>query len=283
MNAFVTVTTPMPTPPTTLISGDGRNGNWTNHDVNASLFALQADGGAPVDRTYYGVDDAGCNERTHDCAIYDGVSFMVTGEGTHDVTYFSSDVAGGSEVANHTTVRIDKTAPETAASVATAGGGTQLTLDSTDALSGVAETDYAVDGGDFKPYGDPVTISKPGDHTVRFRASDRAGNYETPKSVSIHVDPPPTCTATASHSRILIADGRLVATHITVRNAAGTTIALHGVARSAHGVAKDWQVGTADVDGRVAAVPGVNYAFRYTVTDAAGRTGSCVARVTVSP
>ena len=202
----------------------------------------------------------------------------------HDVTYFSTDVTGGAEAAQHTTVRIDKTAPVTTASVATAGAGVQLALDATDALSGVQETDYAVDGGAFAPYRVPVTLTTPGGHTVRVRSVDNAGNAETPQDVAVTVPAPaPTLTATATPARIAKADGRAVAVHVALRTSAtGATVRLTRVAHSARGSVSGWKIGTADVEGKVRAIRGVTYKLSYTVTEAAGRTAKSTAKVVVA-
>ncbi|WP_028065497.1 OmpL47-type beta-barrel domain-containing protein [Solirubrobacter soli] len=186
MNASVTIATPQPPAPLTYLSADGADGVWLNHDASAQLFAYAAEQGAPVAATYYGVDDPGCTVQTRDCAVYPAEGFTVTGDGVHDVTYFSTDAAGGSEIARHTTIRIDKTPPTTTAGVAAADGGPRvLTLTATDALSGVRQTDYDLDGAGFKPYRDPLQIAAPGTHTIRFRSRDNAGNSEAVRQVEI--------------------------------------------------------------------------------------------------
>ena len=199
--------------------GRGRNGAWADHDVVGPLVPIVPDGGAPIAHTYIGIDDPGCSDTTRDCAFYDG-SFTVAGEGEHAVTWFSVDATGAAEVAHHETIRIDKTAPVTAASVETAGDGTKVTLTATDARSGVVETDYDLDGAGFKPYGEPVLVTGAGDHTLRFRSVDHAGNFETPQTVSVRVAAPQppafTSKATAGPSRIELADGRLVAIKVAI-------------------------------------------------------------------
>ena len=156
-NAAVTIKTPQPAAPLTFLSVEGSDGAWLNHDVTAYLFPYQPDQGAPIATTYYGVDDRGCNEQTRDCAVYAPDGFPVAGDGVHDVTYFTTDVAGGSEIIRHATIRIDKTPPSTTASVAATDGGPRvLTLAATDSLSGVAGTDYDLDGAGFQPYRDAV-------------------------------------------------------------------------------------------------------------------------------
>jgi hypothetical protein len=276
MNAFLTVATPAAPSPDTILVADGRNGAWADHDVVGQLVPIVPDGGAPIDRTYVGVDDPGCSDATRDCAFYDG-SFTVAGEGEHQVTWFSTDATGAAEAAHHETIRIDKTAPVTAASVETAGDGTKVTLTATDARSGVVETDYDLDGAGFKPYGEPVLVTGAGDHTLRFRSVDHAGNFETPQTVSVRVAAPQppafTSKATASPSRIKRADGRLVAIKVAIdASAKPSRVRLLEVRHlNAKGAAVDgWKLGTADLTGSVRAVAGAHYSFRYEVTDASG-------------
>lgn len=70
-------------------------------------------------------------------------------------------------------------------------GGATVTLDATDDSSGVDRIDYSVDGGGWTAYEAPVLVDTPGDHTVRYRASDKAGNTSQEQSVSFAVVGPP--------------------------------------------------------------------------------------------
>ncbi|MDG4825928.1 DUF1080 domain-containing protein [Asanoa sp. WMMD1127] len=77
----------------------------------------------------------------------------------------------------------DTTAPEVTAQVAGERdgdgnyvGAATVTLNATDAGSGVARVEYALDGGPFGTYSAPVTVNGPGAHTVQYRATDVAGN-----------------------------------------------------------------------------------------------------------
>jgi PKD repeat protein/glucose/arabinose dehydrogenase/type 1 glutamine amidotransferase len=101
----------------------------------------------------------------------------------------------------------DMAPPSTTATVTpdTADGGNgwyrtppQVTLEGDDgsAGSGVARIEYRIGtSGVFQTYDGPVTVSEPGRHTVQYRSVDVAGNEETPKSISLAVDPQaPTTT-----------------------------------------------------------------------------------------
>ncbi|MEU0303959.1 family 16 glycoside hydrolase [Streptomyces sp. NPDC006175] len=94
----------------------------------------------------------------------------------------------------------DTTAPETSATVdgdknadgAYIGQAT-VTVAATDAGSGVDTVEYAVGAdGAWQPYTSPVVVDEVGDHTVRYRATDKSGNAAEEKSVDFAVAAPPT-------------------------------------------------------------------------------------------
>ncbi|MGW0823410.1 OmpL47-type beta-barrel domain-containing protein [Streptomyces sp. NPDC002845] len=94
----------------------------------------------------------------------------------------------------------DTTAPETSSSVSGTQnsdgayvGSATVTVGATDEGSGVDRVEYAIgDDGAWQPYTTPVVIDQVGDHKVRYRAIDRAGNTADEKSVEFTVVAPPT-------------------------------------------------------------------------------------------
>src|SRR5262249_8017914 len=76
----------------------------------------------------------------------------------------------------------------------------QLTLAADDDDgSGVALTEYNVDGAGWQTYTAPFTVSTQGADTVQYRSTDSAGNVETPGSVSFKIDSvPPVVTYTGN-------------------------------------------------------------------------------------
>ncbi|MFD7942134.1 OmpL47-type beta-barrel domain-containing protein [Streptomyces sp. NPDC059744] len=99
----------------------------------------------------------------------------------------------------------DTTAPETSAKVdgdknadgAYIGQAT-VTVSATDDSSGVGTVEYAVGAdGAWQPYTTPVVVHEVGTHTVRYRATDKAGNTAAEKSVDFTVVAPPTDDKTA--------------------------------------------------------------------------------------
>ena len=98
-------------------------------------------------------------------------------------------------------VNIDTTDPVTTAPGLSASGpgwskDTSVTLDPTDASSGVAHTYYTLDSVQHTYSGSPFTVAE-GSHTVTYWSVDNAGNVETHHTGYIDVDTTaPTTTAT---------------------------------------------------------------------------------------
>ncbi|HEV2764795.1 MAG TPA: family 10 glycosylhydrolase, partial [Pyrinomonadaceae bacterium] len=60
---------------------------------------------------------------------------------------------------------------------------------SSDDCSGVASTEYSTDGGaTWTPYNGAFLLSAEGVTTILYRSSDRAGNVETPKTLTVKID-----------------------------------------------------------------------------------------------
>ncbi|MGH3467702.1 MAG: family 16 glycoside hydrolase, partial [Thermocrispum sp.] len=78
----------------------------------------------------------------------------------------------------------DGTAPVTTAERTDDGA---LKLTATDEGQGVAKIQYAMDGGGWRTYGEPVSFSGEGEHRVRYRAIDKAGNKEKVRRTTITV------------------------------------------------------------------------------------------------
>ncbi|MFF8553788.1 OmpL47-type beta-barrel domain-containing protein [Streptomyces sp. NPDC015501] len=72
-------------------------------------------------------------------------------------------------------------------------GQATVTVEAADAGSGVDTVEYALGAdGAWQPYTAPVVVNAVGDHTVRYRATDKAGNTAAEKSVDFAVAAPPT-------------------------------------------------------------------------------------------
>ncbi|MGK5501179.1 cupredoxin domain-containing protein, partial [Streptomyces sp. URMC 125] len=128
----------------------------------------------------------------------------------------------------------DTTAPETSATVSGERnadgayvGTATVTVTASDTGSGVERVEYALGDGAFQPYTGPVAVDRVGDHTVRHRATDRAGNVSQAKSVSFTVAAPPTDDTTAPETSATVsgernADGAYVGTATVTVTASDT-------------------------------------------------------------
>nr|WP_307849761.1 DUF1349 domain-containing protein [Qaidamihabitans albus] len=54
--------------------------------------------------------------------------------------------------------------------------------------SGVASTEYRIDGGEWLPYAGPFPLSEDGEHVVEYRSTDEAGNVEQAGSSAVRLD-----------------------------------------------------------------------------------------------
>ena len=162
--------------PVTRVSG--ADDLWHAQDVHLTLGAQ--DGQSGVVSTEYRIDDA---------AWIEGVTPIVRAwpgggnDGEHIVRYRSTDGAGNVEAEQTALARIDTTPPATTVEGnddARRGGRVKLRLAATDPHSGVARTEYRIDGGEWRQ-GTTVTLpeSPVGVHTVEYRSVDGAGNVET--------------------------------------------------------------------------------------------------------
>jgi hypothetical protein len=162
--------------------------------VQVALDATD-DGGSGVAKTYYQVDGQGMQ-------LYQD-AFQVSGDGSHEVDYYSVDEVGNIETTEVGWVNIDSTPPTIDVSglqpTADSGWQTtdqQVTLDASDAGSGLAAVTYSIDGIAQPDYTQPFTVSGDGSHIVAYSAVDNAGNVASGYGyVNIDTTPPQT-TAT---------------------------------------------------------------------------------------
>ncbi|PXY27348.1 OmpL47-type beta-barrel domain-containing protein [Prauserella muralis] len=180
------------TPPevTAEVTGDqDESGNYVG-SASVTLAATDADSG--VASVEYNLDGAGYEPYTQPVTI--------EGAGDHTLTYRATDNSGNTSQEGSVIVTIvdadpqDTTPPEVSADVAGDKddqgryvGKATVTLTATDTGSGVDTVSYALDDGSYGPYTSPVEVTEPGEHTLRFRATDNAGNTSEIKSVSFTV------------------------------------------------------------------------------------------------
>ena len=109
-----------------------------------------------------------------------------------------ADKAGNSASVIMGGINIDKTAPVTTATLSPTPNGegwnntnVSVTLAAADNLSGVAKTEFNLNGAGWVIYVGPIPISTEGIHTLLFRSLDKADNLESARSLTISIDKMP--------------------------------------------------------------------------------------------
>ncbi|MFF7867560.1 OmpL47-type beta-barrel domain-containing protein [Streptomyces qaidamensis] len=169
--------------------------NTQGEYVGSASVALHAtdEGGSGVDRIEYAIGDAGAWQPYTSPVVVDQV-------GSHRMRYRAFDKAGNVSAEKSAAFTVvapqsdDTTAPETSATVSgerNADGAyidmATVTVSASDTGSGVNTVEYAVGSGAWQPYTAPVMVHQVGEHTVRYRATDKAGNVAAEKSVRFTV------------------------------------------------------------------------------------------------
>jgi plastocyanin len=163
--------------------------------VGSATVAVTAtdDGGSGVAGIQYAVGDAG------DWLPYTA-PVVVDQVGSHKIRYRATDKAGNVSAEKSVEFTVvappsdDTAPPDTSATVSgeknpdgTYVDMATVTVSASDTGSGVNTVEYAVDSGSWQPYTAPVMVHQVGAHTVRYRATDKAGNVSAEKSVAFTV------------------------------------------------------------------------------------------------
>ncbi|MFC9503247.1 OmpL47-type beta-barrel domain-containing protein [Streptomyces sp. NPDC057002] len=169
--------------------------NTQGEYVGSASVALHAtdEGGSGVEKIEYAVGDTGAWQPYTTPVVVDQV-------GAHKVRYRAFDKAGNVSAEKSAAFTVvapqsdDTTAPETSATVSgdrDPDGAyidmATVTVSASDTGSGVNTIEYAIGSGDWQPYTAPVMVHQVGTHTVRYRATDKAGNAAAEKSVQFKV------------------------------------------------------------------------------------------------
>jgi hypothetical protein len=105
-------------------------------------------------------------------------------DGEHSVQVRATDDSGNDSALVSWSGKVDQTAPVLTANVTGAGtAGAAVSLQGTDATSGLAAVEYSLAGGAWTAYSSPVTVPT-GTAVVSFRATDVAGNVSPTGSAS---------------------------------------------------------------------------------------------------
>ncbi len=177
------------TAPTTRAAADraANDAGWYKAAVTVTMTG--SDNLSGIAATYYSVDGGTVQP-------YNG-AFSFGTEGTHTITFWSTDAAGNVETAGAPlTLKIDGTAPTTTVinPISPDSGwfvtsGIPVAFGAKDAESGIAATYYSIDGGGAQTYGEPFTANlSTGKHTITYWSVDLAGNAEAKATIDLKVD-----------------------------------------------------------------------------------------------
>jgi hypothetical protein len=190
---------PDTTAPETSATVEGTR-NARGEYVGAASVTIDATdgGGSGVDRVQYAFGTAPDDWLPYTAPV------VVDQVGTHTIHYRATDKAGNVSADRSVQFTVvappsdDTTPPETSATVSgernTDGAYVAMatvTVSASDTGSGVNTIEYAAGSGAWQPYTAPVMVHQPGTHTVRYRATDKAGNVSAEKSVEFTVVAPP--------------------------------------------------------------------------------------------
>ncbi len=171
--------------------------DWQPSPASVTLSATDDQSG--VDTTTFQID--GQTPQTYSGPI------TIADEGSHKVTFFSTDAVGNQEAPQVGYVNVDSVAPTSSAAGLQVDGATgwqkdaqSVTLTASDAVSGVtggqAGIFYSLDGSTYSAYTGPFTVKTEGSNQVWYYAVDAAGNLETAHSGFVNIDTtPPVTTA----------------------------------------------------------------------------------------
>ncbi|MEU9403648.1 family 16 glycoside hydrolase [Streptomyces sp. NPDC048242] len=218
MQGILTVTEPGgddTTAPTASAKVEGQKNADGAYVGSATVTVSASDDASGVKSIEYAVGEDGPWQAYTAPVVVDQV-------GSHTLRYRATDQAGNVADAKSVTFSVvapptdDTTAPETSATVSgekDANGNyltmATVTVSASDTGSGVNTIEYALGAdGAWQPYTAPVMVHAVGTHTVRYRATDKAGNAAAAKSVAFTVVAPPAQDTTAPETSAVLSGTR---------------------------------------------------------------------------
>ncbi|AXC11233.1 hypothetical protein ACPOL_1895 [Acidisarcina polymorpha] len=192
---------------------------------------------------------------TAGCLSFNGALGCAGGvtQGCHTAYVEGWDNQGRTTIGSYGPVCYDSVAPVSTATLSGTVNGNvyssavKVTINSTDATSGVAHTYYSLDGGGYVAYSSPFTVpsSALGSHGVLYYSRDVAGNSSSVRSTSFTISTTTTTALSSSKNPSSHNEPVTLTTTVTPNGggtATGTVSFLHGTA----------VLGTATLSGNVA-------------------------------
>src|SRR5207302_1632765 len=164
---------------------------YVNHNVTVTRTE-GGRGGEGVGTTYYTTDGS---VPPSSSTVYSSASNPVLTSDGQVIKYFSSDKAGNEEAVHSATAHIDRAAPSTTDDVPAAyvNHNVTVTLTASDTGgAGVDKTYYTTDGSvptsssSVYNSADQQSLTSDG-QVIKYFSTDKAGNAETPRSATAHI------------------------------------------------------------------------------------------------
>jgi len=179
-------------PPISIVTLKGREMDYSdiyyiNRPIEVLIVATDMISG--LKKTEYKIDQGQWK---------DYAPFVVDDDRNHLISYKSTDNLGNQEITKSLSIHIDKTPPVSTIDIGTpilvpakgtfiVNDSTFFTISATDTKSGVDFSEYRIDNNEWITY-EPFTIQQGGKHLIEYRSTDKAGNTEPPKSLTVMVD-----------------------------------------------------------------------------------------------
>ncbi|TGL71194.1 multi-beta-barrel domain surface protein OmpL47 [Leptospira kmetyi] len=177
-----------------------------------SSFEISAkDDSSTVDYIEYKIGEA-------DYAKYTS-PITILKEGVNRLTYRAVDKAGNKEPAKALVVVVDNTAPTVKIAPSEilynlegynfGSKNVTYTIAATDALSGVKEVKYSINGGDLRPYDNqPIKLEKAGVNLIKYSAVDNSGNSSSEAILVVTLDDAKPEVEIQGNTPLVIIDGK---------------------------------------------------------------------------
>ncbi|GAM09957.1 hypothetical protein OR1_02242 [Geobacter sp. OR-1] len=218
----------------------------------ASTIELSAEDSGPgrsgIDRIEYHFGDA-----TEWKSFHEPIELNLLSRGPHILSFRAIDKAGNTEQTKILSFVLDTTPPKSKIEIGTpiyknsdgksfVSGATAFTITANDEDSGLAQTEYRIDGKGWLSYREAFRIEDEGEHKIEFRSSDNVGNIEDIQSINIAYDSTPPITDLSTDDKKDVSS-EILYTNKPLRLLISATDMLSGVNKSEYRIDQGpWQL-----------------------------------------